>query len=839
MAADSIRNIIQSHQEREMVKTAPDLVVYLDGLPYVLNPWLRKDGAASGGLIVNFNEYITAANFSYGVDSLIPGGSVSLIVPSHHRYLFQAPGGNRIFNSMDEIQVYAKGYYFTKEGNSKYHRIFHGLVSKVHYSDTGTSLQINLQCQGLLRVMEIMRINMSPASVHHGDVAMTPFIDVMANLDPLRRIAELFNKLPQTEILERTSIDSPALSASQKELIARGYAAKWINILSTTRKAVRLFGLKDKQVNKNTPAYKKGESAEKEDPKVKNAGDTTQTMNESDAQNLFMLSKIKHFLPGMGVGQMNLVGSQIVAKIEVLRAMLNAVMFEGYQDIDGKVILKPPLFNLDVTKLSSTAKSMGLYLENNPFVIYPSEIEDESEEEDEQGIHITRVIVKGVANPSLQVDLPDNLKAEASFMDPVLMARFGIREDAPKVIGFMGNTAQSLQAFAVSELRKANRNWRTYSCTIPLRPELKLGFPIYLPHHDMYAYPSSIGISYNVGGRATMNIACNTLRKRPMIGREMTVDSDPDSKDNKGPQKQFVYASIPNLVMRMTSPSPKDPNSIKLDDLKDSGLTDVTKKDPSPEQKLRIQYFKQKLGNRFHTEVETTGKSWRIQEGTEYCAEKTSLKHEKVGDATFIVVDSDYVQKCLSVLPYTDERGYEVVAPFPWGRWMALDTAITEFTNENYVTDQPQTTTRIAKGADSFIFAGLAVVDPGSASKIEETLAKVAEAVDSSVTTSFELTYSSPESQMSIAGQNDLPENLSPDETAMRKIAAMMGGDCLTATNQSYRGALGQMENDVTFNPLGDGPAPTDWYSNTAFSQWAQGSNTWAQTTGEFLKGNT
>ena len=40
-----IRNIAQTAQEREINKTAPDIVVYLDGLPYLLNRFLSQSSA--------------------------------------------------------------------------------------------------------------------------------------------------------------------------------------------------------------------------------------------------------------------------------------------------------------------------------------------------------------------------------------------------------------------------------------------------------------------------------------------------------------------------------------------------------------------------------------------------------------------------------------------------------------------------------------------------------------------------------------------------------------------------------------------------------------------------
>jgi hypothetical protein len=69
-----------------------------------------------------------------------------------------------------------------------------------------------------------------------------------------------------------------------------------------------------------------------------------------------------------------------------------------------------------------------------------------------------------------------------------------------------------------------------------------------------------------------------------------------------------------------------------------------------------------------------------------------------------------------AVIPFTDQKGYEVIAPFPWGRYTDLNTAILEFTEMGWVpgtTDsqgnpiQSLQDLAILQTTDAFIFAGL------------------------------------------------------------------------------------------------------------------------------------
>jgi hypothetical protein len=58
------------------------------------------------------------------------------------------------------------------------------------------------------------------------------------------------------------------------------------------------------------------------------------------------------------------------------------------------------------------------------------------------------------------------------------------------------------------------------------------------------------------------------------------------------------------------------------------------------------------------------------------------------GEGVFVkqrYVDGGYYHDIRRTIPYTDGKGYEVVAPFPWGRYITLRQAIKEFTQSGYI----------------------------------------------------------------------------------------------------------------------------------------------------------
>jgi len=70
-----------------------------------------------------------------------------------------------------------------------------------------------------------------------------------------------------------------------------------------------------------------------------------------------------------------------------------------------------------------------------------------------------------------------------------------------------------------------------------------------------------------------------------------------------------------------------------------------------------------------------------------------------------------------AVIPFTDDKGYELISPFPWGRWIDLNTALQTFTQAGFLpgaTDANGNPTQIdpndlqiLQNTDAFLFAGL------------------------------------------------------------------------------------------------------------------------------------
>lgn len=835
------RNLSQTVQERDIVKTAPDIWVHIDGLPYLLNPYIYSGNQQY--TLINFNNQVESFQASYDVDSFKPSATVSLSIPNQLKYLYQVPGGNNLVETMSELQVFAKNYFPSANGNSVYSRVFKGVISHVTHTDTGKSLEITIQASGILRFLELMQIDLAPAYNTNSERLAQVLKTNQANLDPYQQIADTFLRGITFEGFQLNSIQQGLVAKSDfSQGVRAGYINKWQSILTGIRKDVHIFGytfgsVLPLDINGLTdPSVAKGKMGP---DKVQASQTLHGKLLESDPAHDLYVSQIRGYLPDFGPSTIQLVNGQIVSRLERIRTIVQAVGMEGFQDINGEIIVKPPLYNLDVTNVTplttssnvSSSKTQVLDInkrfseQHNPFVVKLSEILGETETEDEQAVRATRVSLQGDWSRVWHMnDGTGALREVASHIDIPKLAMFGLREEPAHQVNWLVSGDKIAEyTYAVSELNRLNRGYRTYQITIPLRPELRLGFPMYFPHKDMYGYIRSVGINYQTRGEATMTILLDTLRKRPLFPSTQTLQTI-DSTTNQ-PQQVVVYTAQPNLVMKWTAP-PNTPsasqdsftqtiNSTFTGSSGSSNNGTQGSTDPavclvnnpatqlqSPqapvydEQVRVINYRRQQLGTEWGTKADTTSKSFRVQNDIE--TEQDSVASKVAAGQPFFSrsrwltpavstdspvtgtngvaatpvnfgIDAIYFQRILKEQPFTDEKGYEVVTPFPWGRWKSLLEAYSETRQGQLVEFVNPQDQQVLNGVNAFLFAGMGTpqgsLEAGSA--LSDALSNLRSQIESK--DSFELapaTSQSPGTESSLLNFQQ-PEDQPDSDTAL------------------------------------------------------------------------
>lgn len=687
---NSTRNILQTHQERTVIKQAPDVVVYIDGLPYLFNRW-----GDEGPTVVNFNDYVVSASGAADIGTPIPSATINLSVPNHEKSKFMGPGGNVPLYTMSEIKVFTKGYYLTKDGQTVYHRIFWGIVDSITQADNGTSLEITLSCKGILRLFDIMQFNMNPALMtgQQAGTQVTPFKDVQALLTPLAAIEQMFSAPLGNEFGNIDTVDPGTIlpvtasgvggdEANAKAIIDSVYSSsvsKWFLHLKSIRKAVRLFGIKGDLSDRPAPLAASDKDATVRQSEKGATEKNTKTLAE--ALSTYEPDLIMEYLPSFAMGELNLMQSNVVSRLQRVSEMVSVMGWEGYQDLDGGIVIKPPLFNLNPLNTSTSE-------DRNPFIINLDEkLGTDTLLEDESQVVLTRVAVQGTLQAANAIQIENggvNFLPVGIYADPMLIRQFGLRHEGVKQISFVGNSANALYAYAVSELTKTIKRWKTYTVTIPMRPELRLGFPIHIAWRDMMGYLENISWTYTRGNSATMTLSTTMVRTREVVGVQKNGT--------------MTYAPVENAILRWTKA--RDSKSAT------GGIVDTNVTVATPVA-ARLTALQTKFQASTATTTNTVGMpqdlpgcAWRIQNDT-------GLKHDGEApgatDVQFVKAgtspdkfkarfESDFFVKqrpadayyMLAVqtyaMPYTDSMGYVLARPFPWGRYTKLETALDVFT---------------------------------------------------------------------------------------------------------------------------------------------------------------
>lgn len=897
----NIRNISQTVQEREIIKTAPDIVCYLDGLPYLLNFFIDDQQTKAHYSIVNFNDHVTAFNAGYDVDIMVPSVTIGLQVPNYLKHLYVMPGGNNLIQTMMEVQVFAKGYYLANNGDTVYRRVFKGLVSHIGYNDNGKTLEISVQCYGTMHLLELMQVNINPSvqTAAATGVNNTVFASIFASKNPYQILAAMLVYGLNSAGFQQTNLGqtTPAQQNDRyHSAVESGYIAKWQTILNNLAKDVHIYGTsyKDHPDKTKTKASDVAASRAKNELAANQVYLSTQTEPEQAADIYF--NQIRNYQPEMTITDLNLLNNKIVSRLEYIRTMLHAISFEGYQDIDGKIIIKPPLYNLDVTNLgprnqdtSPVATGSGdpfssasnplteIHEQTNPFIINLAEILTENETEDQAAIRKTRTVVVGNINPHLDIGYPTEILPTAEWIDIPKLQKFGLREEPTIHIPWIQSSHLSLFAHAVAETVRANRGYRTYTVTIPMRPEIKLGFPVYFPHKDMYAYIKSVNIAYQVGGTATMTITCDSVRRRVLIPVA--------AKDSTG-ATYTRYQSAPNLVYKWTkvntinpTTSP-DPNQSPGNNLQyfqslfssaaqgnSGGSRRSTDSPADPRGKPATIPATTDLEQSAHDSILQTQRSkrvassWTMQPDTaaaSYLVVQDNSPNNGTRDATHprgfftlprSVNNAYFVDLQTGTLPFTDEKGYELFSPFPWGRWQSLRAAVKEFTTDGYIlaTDNKgnqivgptdvngnpthsQQDISVLQTTDAFLFAGLGT-PTATAHPSDQLIAALAQLQnqadnDSVIVLSYQDGQNNNDKQLLDTAQPDISNPLTTSLTANTSTAQQQLIDVLVTGNVSPIPRPRQTTQEVSSPAPGSGVGQTAEQFATADPTIAPGQGT-------------
>jgi hypothetical protein len=277
-----------------------------------------------------------------------------------------------------------------------------------------------------------------------------------------------------------------------------------------------------------------------------------------------------------------------------------------------------------------------------------------------------------------------------------------------------GDNADVLRLLAAAEMAKINGRAYQGSVTIPLRPEIRLGYPVYIQHLDTYYYITGISHSFNFGGTASTNLSLEFRRERVFennnvlkgyvykLNSSLLTTSDKEMLSAK-------EENIINLKNKSTEYSTIEDLSsilIELGISQDQINSLVRKSDKEDEQKDNLKKKIQSLINNKVKEYTLKKAGWvsgpdsngfysKVPAGTTNTGPVSSRSDNK--DAS--LYGNELVMITKTTVPYTDKNGYRHIGGFPYGANLTLVDNGASLSNSDDMKDRMEASVQVLNSA--------------------------------------------------------------------------------------------------------------------------------------------
>jgi hypothetical protein len=585
--------------KRKIIQYTPDALVYLNG-----------DTAMAGCRVcqsrIDIQKFVTSVSVDAGVEAGASSASISLSIPRHYGDSILRDGNTILRNGL-EVHIYFRGYFpmvglataaedtgtdleLSEVPQYPYYPVFHGVVTGVSHEYSGGYYSASLTCAGMLHFWQYMQISSSGSFFGsrpensgvrtnlrgHNLTGMTPYgIIYYLYRDTAGAAAGVgFALRSRTNYRAASSVTGDSLYSMTLRY--------WENRFSDGMYGLRMHGASGtlftnaqqaflSRLNSNqgrilsvaSPTAGAGSRRAAGDPFVRvadliNLVETGNNRilrgadlrllaaaNEGDRVGV-VVPQMQAFVNDISqYGQVNLFESTYESKLDIATQVTNVCGYEFYQDMDGDLVFKPPLYNLDTS-------SSRVYRIEPEDIISISFTENEPE--------ATYCIVKGGVFQNLRGAVDEaEWGCRGTYVDYRLVAQFGWRESSIESNYY--NNARSAFYAAAANLDRLNKGVNSCSLTIPLRPELRPGYPVYITSIDCFYYVESISHSFSFGSACTttLNLVARRRKFFPPGRPNVDVESIDLSNTAEAP-RSFQYLDnsqqprllgFPNVVMAL------------------------------------------------------------------------------------------------------------------------------------------------------------------------------------------------------------------------------------------------------------------------------------------------
>ena len=512
---------------RKVIKLAPDAFITINGAfgGRVISP-INKDAAQTidiqGGVIsINVNSAVNPPGSGRANIQIVAPeytGFHTRSTSSSSGYWITLPSGVKVpyFMPMMEVQIFMKGRFLYSADtinppNPVYYRTFWGFITEVTEDYNAGLTTLSIQCTDMLGWWRYQKLTISPNHFTNvfteGNVADGAFPTIFRNKNPWQIITQLlyetqwlspdgkatynfiYPKLSNTPIPPYVG-DIPDKAIGVLALKMSQYWQNRFNFFGESMN-VEMFGL-TKQIDDQ--AIENIRQTITEGVDIANSKKYNSMVDPDISLDYNLLARVQPFgdfnLYGMGAESLEM------TKLEIAQKVCEQTQMEFYVDLNGIIVFKPPFYNLDVTK-----GDIPYYVvESKDVINYSSSINTD---------HICTYL-ELTAPPFQQI--PNEVQLIGFHIDWEMMLRYGLRFHTGSCQ--YGNDSKSLSLLAAAELTKINSEATTGHVSIPLRPEIRMGYPVYIAHKDVYFYITGISHSFSFGSAATTDLTLTAKRER-------------------------------------------------------------------------------------------------------------------------------------------------------------------------------------------------------------------------------------------------------------------------------------------------------------------------------------
>jgi hypothetical protein len=628
-------------KNRGIIKLAPDALTFISG-----NFGTSVVAPVSGGTQkVDFRDGISSITVQNNVDP--PGtstASIEIIAPIYNdksRYWVDFKGFDgrlyrrNYFVPMMEVKIFFKGRYLVGSGSGaqpQYYPAFWGFINSVEENFSGGTYKITLNCVDMLAWWGRVQVAFKPSvesDVFTGNLqGLTAYGSRYTTMNAFEIVYALVTEMGYENFitpdwLGKVTPSANIFSRTEMKVIWGGILDYWkkrwqglvtgdvnapnrqgnlrsgVNILKMYGAAGQLINDPNQPPSTLPPDVQKFQSDKDCTNKAKEA---------SKSHPAFAFGKLDKYIKEFQVfHEFETMGSMDQAdyqdKIQIVTEVKNRVEYEFYQDVNGNFIFKPPFYNLNVKTLM-------------PYRIKPDDILSYS-----FGVNSDEITTCLEVQTGIQMNIRDQgwVNAVGYHIDMDLAKKYGHR--FKKISLWYMSESPLTKALAVGHLTLQNVKAYTGNISMPGRPEIKLGYPIYVEHRDSFHYVKSINHSFDYGGSFTTTLS---------LEGERAIAYDYDPEENK-------FSVSKNMVYKLQIPYDLTPDK-SLDKTKTTAQQ--KEKDKGNANKKLSELYK---GAGFVTAM-GTGR-YAIRPGT---------------------VDEQSITP--TTVPYSDEEGYRVIGSYKYGR---------------------------------------------------------------------------------------------------------------------------------------------------------------------------